>query len=74
MSELIVMDLSGDSKTVWDPDNADEVAAAQKTFIDLKAKGYLAYEVKRKGKPGKIMDKFDPEAGAVIMSPPMAGG
>lgn len=72
--ELIVMDMNGDSKTLWDPDNGDEVAAARETFKRLKKQGYIAYQVKKKGKPGKIMDEFDPEAGAVILSPPMAGG
>jgi len=68
------MDREGDTKVIWDSGNAAEVAAAQKTFRDLKAKGFTAYSVKKKGAKGKALASFDPEAERIIMSPPMAGG
>ena len=49
MNELSVMDGTGDTKTIWDPDNKDEVAAARKQFDDLRTKGFLIYTVKRDG-------------------------
>ena len=74
MGTMHVMDVTGDSKTIWDPNNADEVAQARKTFNDLKAKGYSAYKVRDDGKKAEIMVSFDPQAGKLILSPAMAGG
>jgi hypothetical protein len=74
MAELCVMDMTGDSKTIWDPSNADEVAAARATFDTLKKKRYLAYKVKADGEKGELISDFDPTAGKIIMSPMMAGG
>ena len=74
MGTLSVLDRTGDTKLIWDSGNADEVAAARKTFKDLKGKGFIAYSVKRKGAKGKAMASFDPDTERIIMSPPMAGG
>lgn len=71
---LRVIDASGDSKTIWDPENEAEVAAAKATFEALKKKKYLAYEVKKGGEPGKLLDEFDPKLGKIIMRPPIMGG
>lgn len=72
--ELCVMDENGDTKTIWDPDNPDEVEVARSTFQKLKKKGYLAYRVNKDGGKASAMAEFDPTAGKIIMSPPMAGG
>ncbi len=74
MGELAQMNKTGDSKTIWDPDNEDEVEAAQNTFDDLIDKGYKAFHVGMSGKKKGKMDKFDPEAGKVIMVPQVVGG
>lgn len=74
MGTLSVMDRTGDTKLIWNSGNADEAAAARKTFTDLKAKGFVAYSVKKKGARGKALAAFDPDAEKIIMSPPMAGG
>lgn len=74
MNELCVMDQTGDTKTIWDPANTEEVAAARSTFDRLRGKGYIAYRVAESGKKGEVMSAFDPQAGKVIMAPPMAGG
>lgn len=74
MGTMCVMDRTGDSKSIWDPNNRDEVDQARKTFNDLKAKGYTAYHVRDDGKKAEIMRDFDPHAGKVILSPAMAGG
>jgi hypothetical protein len=72
---LCVMDQTGDTRTIWSPDNEAEVAAAKSTFDALKAKGYLAYQVKgEKGENGEVMKEFDPKAGRVIMIPQPIGG
>lgn len=72
--ELRVIDHTGDSKTIWNPDNQDEVDAAKATFDALKKKNYIAYTVKANGKKNEIIHSFDPELGKIIMVPPMVGG
>jgi hypothetical protein len=71
---MAVLDETGDVKTVWDSENETEVAAARKQFDDLKAKGFLAYKVDRKGEKGEVIRRFDPDAEAIILAPPMVGG
>lgn len=74
-SMMEVMDGSGDTKSIWDPENEDEVAAAKAQYDTLVKKGYRAFAVSGKdGEQGEQMDKFDPKAGRMIMIPAMAGG
>lgn len=73
-AELRVLDASGDTKTIWDPENADEVAVAKATFDALKAKRYLIYSVGKDGKKNTAMSAFDPDAGKLIAVPPVVGG
>ena len=75
MGELRVMDQKGDIKTVWDPENEDECQAAEKQFNNLINKKFLAFKVKKTtGNKGAQITKFDPNAGRIIMSPPIVGG
>ena len=72
---LEVMGVEGDTKTVWDPTNEDEVENAEATFDRLKEKGYIAYRVVDEGgTKGEVMTKFNPDAGRMIMAPPLQGG
>lgn len=68
------MDRTGDTKTMWDRRNANEVAAARKTFDELKQKGHVAYRVGDDGKATSVMTTFDPDAESVIIRPMAAGG
>lgn len=73
--EMSIMGSRGDMKVLWDPANADEVAAAKAQFDELvQKKRFLAFRVKRKGEQGEQIREFDPEAGAVILVPAMQGG
>lgn len=74
MSELRVIDHTGDSKLVWDADKDAEVQAAREMYDGLKKKGYAAFGVKKDGEKGKILTEFDPEAEKIIMVPPARGG
>ena len=65
---------SGDTKIVWDSENRKEIAAARKTYNDLKKQGFTAYSVKDSGKRKEIVHTFDPYAEKIILVPPMAGG
>jgi hypothetical protein len=72
--ELSVLDKTGDTKIIWDSARRDEVDAARRAFDDLKAKGYLAYSVTKKGDKDEVIKKFDPDAERIIMAPPLVGG
>lgn len=74
MGQLKIMDGRGDTRVMWDPSRPDEVKAAKKTFDELRAKRYNAYSVAKKGEKGEMIREFDPEAGKIILAPPMAGG
>lgn len=71
---MCVLDQTGDSRFTWDRRNSTEVKAARKQFEELQGKGYLAYQVKKGGEKGKVITSFDPDAEAIIMSPPLEGG
>jgi hypothetical protein len=75
MGEMAVMGKKGDTKTIWNPRDPDEVSAARKVFDDLKAKGFAAFHATGdEGKKGEKMRSFDVTAGKVILVPPMGGG
>jgi len=74
MHTLAAMDETGDTKTIWDPRNPDEVEAAEGTFKMLKKKGYLIYTVGKDGEKNKAITTFDPKAEKMIAVPPIVGG
>jgi hypothetical protein len=70
-----IMGQAGDTKVIWDSDNAEEVKNARRTFGDLRAKGFLAFRVEPgSGKKGTQITEFDAEAEKLIMVPAMRGG
>jgi hypothetical protein len=70
-----VMDKTGDTKTIWDKNNQDEVDIARETFEKLTKKGYKAFAVDEKtGEAKGRIDKFDPTLGKMILVPQSAGG
>lgn len=72
---LQYMSKEGDTRTMWNPANADEVAAAKRTFDELTKKGYLAYvATNERGDKGEQIRVFDPEVGKIILVPQMRGG
>lgn len=71
---MAVMDGTGDTKTIWNPNNQDEVDAARDTFKALRKKGYLIYRVNAEGNKGKAMTEFDPDAEKMIAVPAIVGG
>lgn len=74
MGELLILDETGHSKSIWDTSDSAQVEAAKATFNSLKDKGYIAYKVADNGDKGEIMHSFDAHAGKMIMSPPIVGG
>ncbi len=74
-NELAVLDSSGDTKTIWDPNNEDEVEVAREMFKSLKKKGYLIYRAEGKeGRKGEQMKEFDAFAEKMIAVPAIVGG
>ena len=74
MGEMAIMDTTGDSKQIWDPNVPEEVAIARESFDNLKKKGYIGYTVNEDGDKGEVIHSFDPNAGKVIMAPRMVAG
>lgn len=72
--EIAVMGKEGDTKTIWDPDNAEEVENARAVFERFKAKGYAIFRADKKGEKGEQIKKFDPDAAKMICVPPIVGG
>ena len=74
MGEIRWLDETGDSKITWDPENEDQVDAAEAQFDVLLGKGYKAFRVKKDGSQGQQIKKFDSEAGTIIMTKGLVGG
>jgi len=74
MHEIAVMDRTGDTKTIWDPNKPDEIEMAKQTFDRLKTKGYAIFTVGKNGQKDEVMHKFDPKAEKMIAVAPIAGG
>lgn len=72
--ELVILDQTGDTKIIWDPEKTEEVAHARETFDKLRKKGYAAYSVNKKGDKGEVIREFDPDAEKMILAPQMVGG
>lgn len=72
--ELAVMDGTGDTKTIWDPNNEVEVETARDMFDHFKDKGFSIFHVGKEGEKAKIMNKFDPNAAKMIAVPVIVGG
>lgn len=72
--EMEVMDASGHTTVRWDPDNADEVAAARATFDEMTKKGYRAFRMRKGKRQGEQIDRFDPSIGRMILAAPLRGG
>jgi hypothetical protein len=72
---LSIADPTGDTRIMWDPKSKDEVATAKAAFDAAKKKGMLAYAVDpESADKGEVIREFDPQAGKIIMSRPLAGG
>jgi pentatricopeptide repeat protein len=71
---MVILDESGDTKHMWDRTNADEVAEARELFDRMKAKGFQAWSVTRKGDKDQRITEFDPQAEKIIFAPALQGG
>jgi hypothetical protein len=75
LGEIAILNHTGDTKVIWDPNNPDEVAAAKVQFDSLIGKGFAAFKVVGvKGEQGDQIRTFDPKAGRIILIPALQGG
>lgn len=69
------MNHTGDTKTIWDSKNPDEVEAARKQFdLFVKDKKYAAFMVGKDGEKTEQIRTFDPTIEKIIFVKPLAGG
>ena len=78
---MSTLDVSGDSRHIWDRGNEAEVAAARALFDALTkpksrgGQGHLAYRaVGKRGDQGEQLREFDPDAERIIFVPQIVGG
>jgi len=75
MGEMRVLNGTGDSKVIWDPENDDEVDAAKCQFDMLLKKDFRIFKVgKDHEKTGGALKKFPASAGKLIAIPKIVGG
>jgi hypothetical protein len=72
--ELAELHATGDVKTIWDPDNEQEVDIARRQFERLTKEGFTIFRVNAIGKAGEKMREFDPRAEKLIAVPRVVGG
>jgi hypothetical protein len=73
MHVQIVMDLSGDTRHEFSPDDATAVAEAEKRFGELVAKGFIAAK-RTGGGTSALVRQFDPTAQETLFIPRLVGG
>jgi predicted HAD superfamily phosphohydrolase YqeG len=67
MSEMLVLDQSGDTKIEWDPSDRESTQKAKEEFAKLKKDGYEFFEVAET--KGKRVTRFSKKLGKVIAAP-----
>jgi hypothetical protein len=73
MHQQIVMDISGDTRHQFDPEDATGVAEAEKRFRELTGAGFIA--AKRTGTgTSELVRQFDPAARETVFIPRLVGG
>ena len=62
-----------DEMTVsWDVDNSQEVAYAEKKFLQYLADGWMAFSDEPRGR--RQIFKFNPKLERIVLLPPLGGG
>lgn len=71
---LCVLDKTGDTRLVWDPNDERDVTEARKAFEEAKRQGKTIYRVGDDAHPAAVMHEFDAKAGKFIAVMRMKGG
>ena len=73
MATQIVMDLNGDSRHQFDPQDAKALAKAEQRFKQLTSTGFVAAERTSTGE-ARLVKSFNPSASETLFFPRMVGG
>jgi hypothetical protein len=73
MSQLIILDNTGDTRHDFTPDDADSVARCMEAFESMTKKGHWAVDNSVIG-AGKVIKAFDRTATRITMHPQLIGG
>ena len=73
MATQIVMDLNGDSRHQFDPEDAAALLRAERRFKELIDAGFIAAERTSTGK-ARLVKLFDPTANETLFFPRLVGG
>ena len=73
MNELKILDPNGHTSTSWNPDDAEQVARARRTYEALMRRGYRAFGLERDG-AGHSQQGFDPMEKETLLVPPIHAG
>jgi len=73
MAMQIVMDRTGDSRHSFDPNDAEELAKAERRFYELTKVGFTAAVRTGQGQVSQIRS-FDPSAEETVFFPRLVGG
>jgi hypothetical protein len=73
MHSQIVMDIFGDTRHQFDPDDAAAVAEAERRFGELIGAGFIAAKRTPKGS-SELVRHFDPTAQETLFIPRLVGG
>jgi hypothetical protein len=73
MAVQIVMDHNGDTRHVFDTNNAKELAKAERRFRELTGAGFTA-AVRTSSGDTSVTRRFDPKAEETLFIPRLVGG
>ena len=73
MATQIVMDLNGDSRHQFDPQDAEALAKAERRFRELTGAGFIAAARTPTG-DSRLMRSFDPAVKETLFFPRLVGG
>lgn len=72
---LIVMDQTGDTRTLWDERNVEMVENARSVFDAFRSNGYTAFAVyPEQQNETWLITEFEENAPKIVMTPRMVGG
>jgi hypothetical protein len=74
MGVQIVIDRNGDTRHELDVSDVAAIALAEERFKKLTGRGFRAVALGKKGSPGELIGKFDPNVEETLFIPQLKGG
>jgi hypothetical protein len=73
MHTQIIMDVTGDTRHQFDPDDLHSLAEAEKRFVEITQAGFTAAKRTENG-TSELARRFDPTAQQTVFIPRLVGG